>query len=599
MKNSKYWAQRFTQLEKALHSMGEDAVREIERQYRAAQKQIEADIARWYQRLAANNDISLAEARKFLQGADLKEFKWDVWDYIKYGEENGLNGQWMKELENASAKFHISRLEALKIQTRQSLEALFAKQQGTVSGTMANVFESSYYHTAFEIQKGFGVGWDIAGLNQSQIEKVLSKPWAMDEYNFSERIWSNKEKLINEIHGTLTQNIMLGQDPQKAIDAVAKKMNTSKYNAGRLVMTEEAAFAAKAQQECYKELGVEKYEVVETFDAITCETCGAMDGKVFPMSEYQVGLTVPPFHPNCRGCTAPAFDDDFGEVGERAARDIKTGKTYNVPADMTYEEWKKQQDGGDVDKSAENGIIKSKANFKKPAVTAPMATPPKEKSAPKPDLSSAENPREYEKLDLEQFKKLKGSITADERKIVYGRGIFSGYVASIEAKEINEGIRNGVALSARRQEIADTLQKVISKNIIDRDIMVYRYVDGDALFNITSVVMPKATLKMTSKEFFDLMNALPSQIPANHLYTEKGFLSTSGVIDKNVMNKRPVMLQIRCPSGTHGYVTTNNRESEIIFGQGTQLRILGSSIVNSGTAECKVVLDCIIEKDGI
>ena len=85
-----------------------------------------------------------------------------------------------------------------------------------------------------------------------------------------------------------------------------------------------------------------------------------MDGKVFPMSEYQVGLTVPPFHPNCRGCTAPYFDD-FNEGGERAARDIKTGKTYNVPADMTYDEWKRQQDGGDVDKSAENGIINSGA----------------------------------------------------------------------------------------------------------------------------------------------------------------------------------------------------------------------------------------------
>ena len=355
MKNSDYWAQRFKQLEKALHSMGEDAFKDIERQYREAQKQIEADIARWYQRLATNNNISLAEARKFLQGADLKEFKWDVWDYIKYGEENAINGQWMKELENASAKFHISRLEALKIQTQQSLEAMFAKQQGTVSDTMANVYESSYYHTAFEIQKGVGVGWDIAGLNQSQIEKVLSKPWALDKYNFSERIWSNKEKLINEIHGTLTQNIMLGQDPQKAIDAIAKKMNTSKYNAGRLVMTEQAAFAAMAQKECYKELDVEKFEVIETFDAITCEMCGEMDGKVFPMSEYQVGLNVPPFHPNCRGCTAPWFEDDFGVKGQRAARDIKTGETYYVPADMSYEEWKAQQDGlygeGSVDKA--------------------------------------------------------------------------------------------------------------------------------------------------------------------------------------------------------------------------------------------------------
>ena len=103
MKNSDYWAQRFTQLEEAMNRMGEDAFEEIAQHYHEAQKQIEADIARWYQRIAKNNDISLAEAQKFLQGADLKEFKWDVQDYIKYGEENALNGKWMKELENAFA----------------------------------------------------------------------------------------------------------------------------------------------------------------------------------------------------------------------------------------------------------------------------------------------------------------------------------------------------------------------------------------------------------------------------------------------------------------------------------------------------------------
>lgn len=76
-------------------------------------------------------------------------------------------------------------------------------------------------------------------------------------------------------------------------------------------------------------------------------------------------------------------------------------------------------------------------------------------------------------------------------------------------------------------------------------------------------------------------------------------MSTSGVIGKSVMGKRTTMLRIRCPSGTHGYVTTNNRESEIIFGQGTQLRILGSTVEKSGTADCKVILDCIIERDGV
>lgn len=223
MKNSDYWKLRFEQLEKAQNNIAKGGRSEIDRLYREAVKDIEGKINTWYQRLAANNGVSMAEARKLLNASELAEFKWDVHDYIKYGQDNVLNGQWAKQLENASAKFHISKYEALKIQTQQSLESLFAKQLGVTSKTMKEAYLSGYYHTAFEIQKGFGVGRDISGIDQSQIEKVISKPWAADGYNFSERIWNNKQKLISEVHNELTQSIITGADPQKAINNIAKK----------------------------------------------------------------------------------------------------------------------------------------------------------------------------------------------------------------------------------------------------------------------------------------------------------------------------------------------------------------------------------------
>lgn len=348
MKNSDYWKLRFEQLEQAQNGQGKVAFAEIEKQYKEAQKQLEGQIARWYQRFADNNGITLAQARQYLKGAALKEFQWDVQDYIKYGQDNALMGGWMKELENASAKYHISKLEALKIQTQHSLEVMFSKQQGTVAGAMADIFESGYYHTAYELQKGFNIGWDIAGLDQSQIEKVISKPWAVDGKNFSERIWSSKEKLISELHGELTQNIMLGADPQKAIDSLAKKMNTSKNNAGRLIMTEEAYFSSAAQKDCFEDLGVEQYEIVATLDSHTSEICRSLDGKHFPMKDFEPGVTAPPFHVWCRSTTVPYFDENFGDIGERAARDEETGKTYYIPDDMNYGEWKQTfVDGGD------------------------------------------------------------------------------------------------------------------------------------------------------------------------------------------------------------------------------------------------------------
>jgi SPP1 gp7 family putative phage head morphogenesis protein len=344
-KTSEYWKERFGQVEESQHQQGLECYEDIESQYRRAQKDIEGKLAVWYQRLAKNNGISLTEAKKLLSSDELEEFKWDVKEYIKNGKENAKNGQWMKQLENASARYHISRLEAIKIQTQQSLETLFGNQLDSIDSTMRDVYTSGYYRTAYEIQKGVGVGWEFAKLDDRTISKVINKPWAADGKNFSARVWSNREKLVNELNKTLAQNIILGQDPQKAIDEIARKMNTSKQAAGRLVMTEEAFFSSAAQKDCFKELDVEQYEIVATLDSRTSEICQDMDGKHFFMSEWEIGITAPPFHVNCRTTTVPYFDDDF-DAGERAARN-EDGKVYYVPADMTYKQWKKEFVDGD------------------------------------------------------------------------------------------------------------------------------------------------------------------------------------------------------------------------------------------------------------
>lgn len=351
MTNAEYWKQRFTQLEAAQNRKGATAYLEMEKQYKAAQNELEAQIARWYQRFADSNGISLAQAKQWLKGQDLAEFKWDVKEYIKYGKENAINGAWMQELENASSKFHISRLEALQIQTQNSLETMFAQQLGTMKKALSDVYTSGYYHTAYAVQQGFGLGWDIAGLDQVQIEKVLSKPWAVDGYNFSTRIWNSKTKLIGEVHNELSKNLLTGADPQKAIDSLAKKMGTSKSNAGRLVMTEQAYFSSAAQKDCFNDLDVEEYEIVATLDSHTSDICRSLDGKVFKMSDYKPGVTAPPFHVYCRSTTAPHFKDNF-DAGERAARGAD-GKTYYVPDDVTYSEWRKAFVDGDKSGFAE------------------------------------------------------------------------------------------------------------------------------------------------------------------------------------------------------------------------------------------------------
>ena len=117
MKNSEYWLKRAQQLEDAQTKKNiEYFGGELERIYQKAIRDTEKDIARWYTRFARNNGITMAEAKKLLDSRELEEFKWTVEEYIDYGKKNAVSGEWMKQLENASARYHISRLEALKLQ---------------------------------------------------------------------------------------------------------------------------------------------------------------------------------------------------------------------------------------------------------------------------------------------------------------------------------------------------------------------------------------------------------------------------------------------------------------------------------------------------
>jgi len=57
---------------------------------------------------------------------------------------------------------------------------------------------------------------------------------------------------------------------------------------------------------------------------------------------------MPPMHPWCRSTTIAVIDGAVTKDLKRRARDPETGELYEVPSDMTYEEWKKSIVDGDV-----------------------------------------------------------------------------------------------------------------------------------------------------------------------------------------------------------------------------------------------------------
>lgn len=355
-KNREYWQERYEQLEKSAHLYSLSTYAQIEPAFKQAQMEIQKDIDAWYGRIAVNNNVTLQEAKKLLTADELAEFKWDVNEYIKYGKENAINHQWVKQLENASSKYHINKLEALKIRTQQAVEKAFGNELDAVDSMARKVYSNSYYHSIFEMQKGFNMGREIATIDEKALEKIITKPWAVDGKNFSDRIWQSKAQLVNELHNQLTRTVLLGNKPDSAIKAISDKFNVSKSQAANLVMTEQTYFHSLATHDSFKSMGIEQYEFLATLDKRTTQMCRSMDGEHFPMSEYMPGATAPPLHPRCRSITVPYFDDEYSDLfnndSMRAARN-EDDKTYYVPADMTYREWENLF----VDKTKKNTII--------------------------------------------------------------------------------------------------------------------------------------------------------------------------------------------------------------------------------------------------
>lgn len=349
---SDYWKKRFQMLEEASNRDALEAYRQIEPSFVKAQRQIEKEINTWVARVAVNNEVTMSEARKLLSSKELAEFKWDVNQYIEAGRKHGSDPVWMKQLENASARFHISKLEALQIRTQEALETAFGNETDIVDSMVRKTYSDGYYKTLYEVQKGFNTGWEVGQIDQRKLDKIVSSPWSTDGKTFSNRIWDRKTQMVGELQNQLLQTCILGKTPDDAVKSLEQYVDKSVKNAEnaarRLVMTEQAYFHSESQKEAFKELGVEQYEIVATLDSKTSEICQEMDGQVFDMKDFESGVTAPPFHVYCRSVVAPYFPDDFGEIGQRAARDEVNDKTYYVPADMKYPEWKKAFVDGDT-----------------------------------------------------------------------------------------------------------------------------------------------------------------------------------------------------------------------------------------------------------
>lgn len=345
-KNSEYWKTRFELLEARNNQSAIEYYTNLEKQYRLAAQNIQKEMDSWFIRYAKENQITMSEARKILTGPELKDFRMNLDEYISKGKTLNYSQEWAKQLEKASTLYHVERYQALMVNVQQQIEVVTGSELDTLDKFLSDQYKTNYYQSAFEIQKGFGVGFDLMKIDDKKVANLIKQPWTLDARTFSDRIWSDKQLLVGNVDKILTQGMISGEGYVKTAKKLQDAMGTQMYKAKRIVVTESAFFSSRSQQDCFSDLGVKKYEIVATLDSKTSEVCQFMNGKIFEQKYFKPGVTASPFHPSCRTFQAPYFDQDFGVPQMKAARNAE-GKTIYVPDDMSYKEWEKKFVKGD------------------------------------------------------------------------------------------------------------------------------------------------------------------------------------------------------------------------------------------------------------
>jgi len=337
-RNREYWSERFEYLQNQLLKKGDDYYKSLANAYEKALVSIERDISYFYYQFAQDNKVSYAEAKQALNSRERRRFQMGLDDYIERGRTLNYSKRWDRRLNNASTAHRISRLESLQIQMGQQIEELHIRFNTEMSDLAREIITEGQLKSTYELQIGMEEGRAFELLDTRTVESIVSKPWTKDDRTFSDRIWRNKDKLVNTLENKLEVAFIRGDPPGKLIKEIMQEFDTSKFNASRLVQTESAYFSSVTTLKSYEDMEIEKFIIIATLDEITSEICQDLDGKVFKVSDYRIGDTAPPFHPFCRTTTAPYSGEDSVE---RVARD-KNGEIYYVDGNLTYKDWREK-----------------------------------------------------------------------------------------------------------------------------------------------------------------------------------------------------------------------------------------------------------------
>lgn len=299
--------------------------------YQKAYKTITERITAFSEKYAKDGKLPLFLANFVLSFGEKKEFFNNVEKFKKKYPEHE---------DKVAVSANPTRIEALTTENKMTMIDVTEKVNHKIEMHLKGTYQETYLERKFKYAKETGKEPVIKPerLDENVIDDIISRTF--DGKRFSERIWGlNMDRVVGKVEHLVRDSLARDIPPSDNAKVLAVEFQVARHRAVTVLQTETNNIQAEATMAEYEDDDVKRYKYLATLEVHTCPICGELDGKIFKVKDAKRGINYPTMHPHCRCTTVPAIED----VGSRTAKDVVTGKTYNVKKGTTYEQWRQQQ----------------------------------------------------------------------------------------------------------------------------------------------------------------------------------------------------------------------------------------------------------------
>ena len=245
-----YWAERTAKTQERLTSKSiKDTEKQLKKYYKSSMEKILGQFQEVYLKLFS----SISEGREPILA--------DLYKLDKYWQ---LQGQ-------------------LKVE----LQKLGDKQAALMSKKFEDQYINIYNALALQDSGMF------SEVDRETAHQMINQIWCADGQSWSNRIWTNTDKLQQALNDNLIDCVLTGKKTTQLKQILQEQFAVSYNRADSIVRTEMAHIQTQAAQQRYKDYGIKEVEVWADEDERRCDVCGKLHE-----TRYQVGAALPiPAHP--------------------------------------------------------------------------------------------------------------------------------------------------------------------------------------------------------------------------------------------------------------------------------------------------------------